>query len=64
LDPRFGVDSVGTVPAAIATYAALTALKPDLLLNAGTAGGFKARRADGGGGVDAGRGCARLARAR
>ena len=42
-DARFGVCSVGTVPAALATYAALTALKPDLLLNAGTAGGFRAR---------------------
>jgi len=41
--PRFGVDSVGTVPAALAAYAALSAFKPDLLLNAGTAGGFRAR---------------------
>ena len=42
-DARFGVCSVGTVPAALATYAALTALKPDLLLIAGTAGGCRAR---------------------
>lgn len=41
--PRFGVDCVGTVPAALAAYAALSALRPDLLLNAGTAGGFRAR---------------------
>ena len=33
----------GTVPAALAAYAALSALKPDILLNAGTAGGFRAR---------------------
>ena len=44
---RYGVDSVGTVPAALAAYAVLTTLKPDLLLNAGTAGGFRSR----GGGV-------------
>ena len=42
-DARFGVCSVGTVPAALATYAVLSTLKPDLLLNAGTAGGFKVR---------------------
>jgi 5'-methylthioadenosine nucleosidase len=40
---RYGVDSVGTVPAALAAYAVLTTLKPDLLLNAGTAGGFRSR---------------------
>lgn len=41
--PLFGVDSVGTVPAALATYAACAALAPDLVLSAGTAGGFAAR---------------------
>ena len=46
-DPKFGVDSVGTVPAALTAYSLLTHLKPDLLVNAGTAGGFAAR----GGGV-------------
>ena len=45
-DARFGVCSVGTVPAALATYAVLSTLKPDLLLNAGTAGGFKVRVCD------------------
>ena len=39
----FGVDSVGTVPAALTAYQACEALKPDLLVNAGTAGGFKAK---------------------
>ena len=34
---------MGTVPAALAAYAALQALKPDVLVSAGTAGGFKAR---------------------
>jgi 5'-methylthioadenosine nucleosidase len=39
----FGVDSVGTVPAALTAYQACETLKPDLLVNAGTAGGFKAK---------------------
>lgn len=38
----FGVDSVGTVPAALTAYQICEHLKPDLLINAGTAGGFKA----------------------
>lgn len=40
-DGETGVDNVGTVPAAVATYAAIDKLKPDLLINAGTSGGFK-----------------------
>ncbi|KAK9797080.1 hypothetical protein WJX73_005059 [Symbiochloris irregularis] len=39
------VDNVGTVPAAVAAYLAVQAVQPDLLINAGTAGGFKARGA-------------------
>ena len=38
-----GVDNVGTVPSAVLAYAALEAFQPDLLINAGTAGGFKVR---------------------
>ena len=38
----FGVDSVGTVPAALTAYNACATLAPDVLINAGTAGGFKA----------------------
>lgn len=38
----FGVDSVGTVPAALTAYSICESLKPDVLINAGTAGGFKA----------------------
>ena len=38
-----GVDQVGTVPAALTAYLTLQALQPDLLISAGTAGGFKAR---------------------
>ncbi|KAI5402341.1 5'-methylthioadenosine nucleosidase [Lathyrus oleraceus] len=44
-DPNSGVDSVGTISSALVTYAAIQALKPDLIINAGTAGGFKARGA-------------------
>ncbi|XP_004500745.1 5'-methylthioadenosine/S-adenosylhomocysteine nucleosidase [Cicer arietinum] len=44
-DPTFGVDSVGTISSALVTYAAIQALQPDLIINAGTAGGFKARGA-------------------
>lgn len=36
-----GVDSVCTVPASLVTYASIQALQPDLIINAGTAGGFK-----------------------
>ncbi|KAG6486961.1 hypothetical protein ZIOFF_055542 [Zingiber officinale] len=39
------VDSVGTVSASLLTYASIQALKPDLIINAGTAGGFQARGA-------------------
>ena len=38
-----GVDHVGTVPSAVLAYAAVQAFQPDLLINAGTAGGFKVR---------------------
>uniref|UniRef100_A0A7S1YQM3 Nucleoside phosphorylase domain-containing protein n=1 Tax=Ditylum brightwellii TaxID=49249 RepID=A0A7S1YQM3_9STRA len=46
-----GVDNVGTVPAAVATFLALqtitttTSSPPDLLINAGTCGGFKRKGA-------------------
>ncbi|CAI0376930.1 unnamed protein product [Linum tenue] len=43
--PGSGVDCVGTVSAALVAYAAVQALKPDLIINAGTAGGFKAKGA-------------------
>lgn len=36
-----GVDNVGTVCASLITYASIQALQPDLIINAGTAGGFK-----------------------
>ncbi|KAK9165198.1 hypothetical protein Scep_000389 [Stephania cephalantha] len=45
-DAVLGVDSVGTVSASLVTYASIQALKPDLIINAGTAGGFKAKGAN------------------
>ncbi|KAK2631107.1 hypothetical protein EUGRSUZ_L03396, partial [Eucalyptus grandis] len=44
-DPSSGVDSVGTISASLVTYASIQALQPDLIINAGTAGGFKAKGA-------------------
>ncbi|VVA15616.1 PREDICTED: 5'-methylthioadenosine/S-adenosylhomocysteine [Prunus dulcis] len=44
-DSSLGVDCVGTVPASLVTYASIQALQPDLIINAGTAGGFKAKGA-------------------
>ncbi|KAJ1257585.1 hypothetical protein BS78_10G007600 [Paspalum vaginatum] len=45
-DITFGVDSVGTVSASLVTFAAVQALKPDLVLNAGTGSGFNAKGAN------------------
>lgn len=42
---KFGVDNVGTVPAALSTFLAVSQLNPDLIINAGTAGGFKMKGA-------------------
>lgn len=44
-DKTLGVDSVGTVPSSVLAYAAGVALRPDLIINAGTAGGFQAKGA-------------------
>ncbi|ONM03226.1 hypothetical protein Zm00014a_031618 [Zea mays] len=44
-DAVLGVDSVGTVSAALLTSFSIQTLKPDLIINAGTAGGFKAKGA-------------------
>ena len=40
-----GVDNVGTVPAAVTAYLAVQALAPDVVVSAGTAGGFASRGA-------------------
>lgn len=42
-DNEHNVDLIGTVPASLATYLACQAFNPDLIISAGTAGGFKAR---------------------
>eukprot|EP01024_Parvocaulis_polyphysoides_P073793 TRINITY_DN9517_c0_g1_i2.p1 TRINITY_DN9517_c0_g1~~TRINITY_DN9517_c0_g1_i2.p1 ORF type:complete len:249 (-),score=27.87 TRINITY_DN9517_c0_g1_i2:896-1642(-) len=39
---KYGVDNVGTVPAGLTTYVGLMNLQVDLVISAGTAGGFKA----------------------
>lgn len=44
-DGVLGVDSVGTVSASLVTFASIQALQPDLIINAGTAGGFKVKGA-------------------
>ena len=41
-----GVDRIGTVPAALGAHALIRRFNPDLLVNAGTCGGFKARGAE------------------
>lgn len=43
--PTFHVDNVGTTPAALSTFLAVNQLRPDLVINAGTAGGFKRKGA-------------------
>lgn len=40
-DSKLGVNLVGTDAAALTTYLAIQELKPDILINAGTCGGFK-----------------------
>ncbi|KAG2497949.1 hypothetical protein HYH03_004211 [Edaphochlamys debaryana] len=44
-DRETGVDNVGTVPAALSTYLSVLAFQPDVVISAGTAGGFKAQGA-------------------
>ncbi|KAH6811932.1 methylthioadenosine nucleosidase 1 [Perilla frutescens var. frutescens] len=44
-DATLGVDCVGTVSSSLLAYASIQALQPDLIINAGTAGGFKAKGA-------------------
>lgn len=40
-DERFHVDSIATIPAALNTYAACESFAPDLVITAGTAGGWE-----------------------
>eukprot|EP00193_Tetraselmis_chui_P013498 CAMPEP_0177789684 /NCGR_PEP_ID=MMETSP0491_2-20121128/22908_1 /TAXON_ID=63592 /ORGANISM="Tetraselmis chuii, Strain PLY429" /LENGTH=250 /DNA_ID=CAMNT_0019311619 /DNA_START=1 /DNA_END=753 /DNA_ORIENTATION=- len=43
---EYGIDNVGTVPAAISAYLGIQEFKPDIVISAGTAGGFKAKGAE------------------
>lgn len=45
VDPRYGCDNIGLEPAAVMALAAIEHLRPELLVSAGTAGGFAARGA-------------------
>ena len=45
-DKRFYVDNIGLEPATLMAYEAINTLSPDLIISAGTAGGFAARGAD------------------
>mmetsp|Transcript_1209 Transcript_1209/g.1554 ORF Transcript_1209/g.1554 Transcript_1209/m.1554 type:complete len:252 (+) Transcript_1209:34-789(+) len=42
----YGVDNVGTVAAGISLWLAIEKIQPDLVINAGTAGGFKRKGAE------------------
>lgn len=44
-DPLAGVDAIGTVPAAVTTLVGIAVGRPDLVVSAGTAGGFGERGA-------------------
>ena len=45
VDERFGIDQIGTQPAAVLAELAIRELRPIVLVNAGTAGGFASRGA-------------------
>ncbi len=44
-DPRYEVDNIGTQAATLMAYVAIRELQPDLIISAGTAGGFGKRGA-------------------
>ncbi len=46
MDKRFGVEQVGTQPAALNALSCIREFKPDIMINAGTAGGFSSRGAN------------------
>ena len=45
-DERYQVDNIGTEAACLATYVAIKNFKPDLIISAGTAGGFGKKGAE------------------
>ncbi|OAE20900.1 hypothetical protein AXG93_3256s1470 [Marchantia polymorpha subsp. ruderalis] len=52
-DGIHGCDPVGTVPASLLTFNSIQVLKPDLIINCGTAGGFQGYREYGVGALEA-----------
>ncbi|TQV88399.1 5'-methylthioadenosine nucleosidase [Aliikangiella coralliicola] len=46
VDDRHGVDNIGSEAATLMAYEAITRLKPDLIISAGTAGGFAEKGAN------------------
>lgn len=46
IDDRYQVDNIGSQAATLMAYESITQLQPDLLISAGTAGGFASRGAD------------------
>ncbi len=42
IDPRYRVDNIGTQPATLMAYVGIEYFRPDLVISAGTAGGFSA----------------------
>ena len=46
MDPRYQVDNIGSNGAVLSTYLLIDKFKPDLLLNPGTAGGFREKKAE------------------
>ena len=44
-DATYNVDNVGTNAAVLTTFIAIQQLKPDIIINAGTAGGFQRNKA-------------------
>lgn len=47
-DPRYRVDNIGTQAATLMAYVGIEQFRPDLVISAGTAGGFSARGAQAG----------------
>lgn len=43
---KYKVEKVGTTPATLATYAAIKAINPDLIINAGTCGSYQSAGAN------------------
>jgi 5'-methylthioadenosine nucleosidase len=44
--PTFNVDQIATQPAAVTAYSSILSFRPDIIINAGTAGGFQKKGGD------------------